>query len=138
MPRKNRGIRESILVERYGSPQHMLVNLISSNRFNMKTILLFLFFSFFMYDHEVADRETHKHNPCSEKIKGDIDFKTQIQPILQKRCSPCHFPGGKMYERLPFDTASSIFLKKEMILKRIKDEPDNKLISEFIQQNENK
>jgi len=25
-----------------------------------------------------------------------------------------------------------------MILKRIKDEPDNKLISEFIQQNENK
>jgi len=104
----------------------------------MKTILLFLFFSFFMYDHEVADHETHKHNPCSEKIKGDIDFKTQIQPILQKRCSPCHFPGGKMYERLPFDTASSIFLKKEMILKRIKDEPDNKLISEFIQQNENK
>lgn len=43
-----------------------------------------------------------------------------------------------MYERLPFDTASSVMLKKEMILKRIKDEPDNKLIREFIEQNEKK
>ena len=102
----------------------------------MKTILLFLFFSFFMYDHEVAYREVQKDDSCPKKMKGDIDFKAQIQPILQKRCSPCHFPGGKMYERLPFDTASSIFLKKEMILKRIKDEPDNTLIREFIEQNQ--
>ena len=91
-----------------------------------------------MYDHEVSDWQVQKDNSCPKKMAGDIDFKTQIQPILQKRCSPCHFPGGKMYERLPFDTASSVFLKKEMILKRIKDEPDNKLIREFIEQNENK
>jgi hypothetical protein len=101
----------------------------------MKTIFLFLFFSFFMYDHEVADKAVRKNMPCSEKRQTEIDFKTVIQPILQKRCSPCHFPGGKMYERLPFDTASTILLKKEMILKRIKDDPDNKLIREFVEQN---
>jgi hypothetical protein len=39
-----------------------------------------------------------------------------------------------MYQRLPFDTPASIILKKEMILKRIKDDPDNRLIREFIEQ----
>ena len=32
-----------------------------------------------------------------------IHFTSQIQPILVKNCSPCHFTGGKMYERMPFD-----------------------------------
>jgi hypothetical protein len=104
----------------------------------MKTILLFLFFSFFMYDHEMPEKAVRKSSPCDEKSKEGIDFKTQIQPILQKRCSPCHFPGGKMYERLPFDTPTSVLLKKEIILARIKDDPDNKLIREFIEQNQAK
>ena len=68
-------------------------------------------------------------------LTDKIDFKTQIQPILQKRCAPCHFPGGKMYEKMPFDTANTILTHKEGILRRIKDNPDNALIREFIEQN---
>jgi hypothetical protein len=83
--------------------------------------------------------DSHKKlqpSQCDSKAdKEEIDFKTQIQPILQKRCSPCHFPGGKMYERLPFDTSSTILMKKESILKRIKEEAENKLLREFIDQN---
>jgi hypothetical protein len=91
-----------------------------------------------MYDHEMPEKTVRKSSPCDKKKKKGIDFKSQIQPILQKRCSPCHFPGGKMYERLPFDSPASVLLKKEIILARIKDDPDNKLIRTFIEQNQAK
>jgi hypothetical protein len=42
-----------------------------------------------------------------------------------------------MYGKLPFDTASTILLKKEIILKRIKDDSENKLIRAFIEQDQN-
>jgi len=100
----------------------------------MKTILLFFFFSFFLMYYE--SQEKPRQLKCDEKKSlREIDFKSQIQPILQKRCSPCHFPGGKMYERLPFDTSSTLLMKRESILKRIKDEEENKLLREFIEQN---
>jgi hypothetical protein len=63
-----------------------------------------------------------------------IDFKTQIQPILQKNCSPCHFPGGKMYEKMPFDKGETI-ISHETVAKRLKDENEIALIKNFIQQN---
>jgi len=102
----------------------------------MKTILLlFLFPLFVLGDMKPGEPKVHPKKNKPEP-KHSIDFKTQIQPILQKRCSPCHFPGGKMYERLPFDTVSSLFLKKEIILKRIKDDSENKLIQQFIAENQ--
>jgi hypothetical protein len=66
-----------------------------------------------------------------------IDFKKQVQPILVSHCMPCHFTGGKMYERLPFDQASTI-LKPEIrpgLFKRIKDEKEVELIKKFIEEN---
>jgi hypothetical protein len=64
-----------------------------------------------------------------------IDFKTQVQPIFQKNCTPCHFPGGKMYERMPFDKGETIIAFKDKIIKRIKDGQDLALIKQFISQN---
>jgi len=102
----------------------------------MKTILLLLIVAWFV----LGDMKPGNNKPLRSKNmrsqKQAIDFKTQIQPILIKRCSPCHFAGGKMYERLPFDTSSSLFLKKEIILKRIKDDSENKLIQQFIAENQ--
>ena len=101
----------------------------------MKTMLsLLLFSSLVLVQMGPANPKVYDADP-KQGAKADIDFKTQILPILQKRCSPCHFPGGKMYERLPFDTSSTILMKKESILKRLKDEQENKLLKEFIDQN---
>src|SRR5262245_10825489 len=36
------------------------------------------------------------------------EFETKVRPILEARCTPCHFPGGKMYGRLPFDQPGTI------------------------------
>lgn len=66
-------------------------------------------------------------------IKDTIDFPTQVQPILVKNCSPCHFTGGKMYEKMPFDKDTTILNHQAGILKRIKGE-DNVLIKSFVEQ----
>ena len=63
-----------------------------------------------------------------------VNYKTQVQPILQMTCSPCHFPGGRMYERMPFDKGETIISHEAGILKRIKDEQNVALIKKYIQQ----
>src|SRR5262245_25375688 len=30
-------------------------------------------------------------------------FASDIRPILESSCQPCHFQGGQMYEKLPFE-----------------------------------
>jgi len=67
-------------------------------------------------------------------LRDTIDFTKQIQPILIKNCSPCHFTGGKMYERMPFDKDTTIINHEKGILRRIKGD-ENVLIKTFIQQN---
>ena len=102
----------------------------------MKAILLLLVIALFVLGDMKPGHKSAPLNHDRQEGKQPINFKTQIRPILVKRCSPCHFAGGKMYERLPFDTASSIFLKKEIILNRIKDDSEKKLIQEFIGENQ--
>lgn len=72
-----------------------------------------------------------------QKQDDKIDFEKQIKPIFVKNCSPCHFPGGKMYERLPFDKDTTILNHHEVILKRIKNEEENSVLKNFVLQNKN-
>jgi hypothetical protein len=73
--------------------------------------------------------------PVASVIFDTVDFKTQIQPILQKNCTPCHFPGGKMYDKMPFDKGETIIGHKSGILKRFKKEEEVTAIKQFIEQN---
>jgi hypothetical protein len=61
-----------------------------------------------------------------------VNFKTQIQPILEGKCQPCHFPGGTMYAKRPFDKPSTIVALGEKLFTRIKDEKDRALIRTFL------
>jgi len=61
-----------------------------------------------------------------------IDFATQIKPIFQSRCQPCHFSGGTMYQRLPFDRQDTIKALGAKLFTRIKDEKERSLIREFL------
>jgi len=49
-------------------------------------------------------------------------FLRDVRPVLKARCAPCHEPGGKMYDRLPFDEAKTIRDHKEGVLRRLKGE----------------
>ncbi len=66
-------------------------------------------------------------------LNDTIDFASQVQPILVKNCSPCHFTGGKMYDKLPFDKDTTIINHQATVLKRIKGD-ENTLIRSFIAQ----
>jgi hypothetical protein len=52
--------------------------------------------------------------------RGDHGFAASVRPVLQAHCAPCHEPGGKMYERLPFDKGDTIASHRDGVLKRLK------------------
>jgi hypothetical protein len=103
----------------------------------LKTLLIICFLFT-----ETCNLRRAEHNPVANKesllaeIKP-IDFDKEIKPIFIKNCSPCHFPGGKMYERLPFDKDTTIINHSAAILKRIKNKDENTLLTKFIDQNKN-
>jgi len=70
----------------------------------------------------------------SSKPNARVDFDTQLKPIFQSKCMPCHFSGGKMYDRLPFDKPATIKKLGTRLFTRIKDEHDRKLIEDFLAQ----
>jgi hypothetical protein len=59
-------------------------------------------------------------------------FASDIRPILQSSCQPCHFQGGQMYEKLPFDKPETITKLGTKLFTRIKDEDQQRVIREFL------
>jgi hypothetical protein len=70
----------------------------------------------------------------SPELPERVDFPTQIKPILEARCQPCHFSGGKVYQRMPFDRPETIKTLGTKLFTRIKDENERRLIREFLAQ----
>jgi len=63
-----------------------------------------------------------------------VDFEKQVRPILEAQCQPCHFPGGKMYERMPFDRPQTIRTLGTKMFTRIKDEREQAILRAFLAQ----
>lgn len=61
-----------------------------------------------------------------------VSFDKEIKPILVAKCQPCHFPGGTMYERRPFDKPATIVALGEKLFTRLKDEKERALIRAFL------
>ncbi len=102
----------------------------------MKTLLFLLLISTFVYPTGISETSTPTIPAAIIAPTTDtIDFKTMIQPIFEKRCNPCHFPGGKMYEKMPFDNPKTILNHEAGILRRIKDAEENERIREFLKKN---
>ena len=49
-------------------------------------------------------------------------FAGSVRPILKTHCAPCHEPGGRLYDRLPFDDARVVSSHSPGILRRLKGE----------------
>lgn len=58
-------------------------------------------------------------------------FAAGVRPMLQKKCAPCHVPGGKMYARLPFDDPRVVASHSEGALRRLKGE-DRRAFEEWM------
>jgi len=80
--------------------------------------------------------EENRASPKTATATNDtVNFKTQVQPILVKNCSPCHFPGGKLYDKLPFDKGETIVSHETGVFKRLKKEDEVKLVKQYIEEN---
>jgi len=79
--------------------------------------------------HANADKTTSVTVPVKH------DFDKEIRPILQARCQPCHFQGGQVYDKLPFDKPATITRLGTKLFTRIRDEKEQKLIREFLAEN---
>ena len=75
-------------------------------------------------------------SPATSEPKARVDFDTQLKPIFQSKCMPCHFSGGQMYDRLPFDKPATIRKLGIRLFTRIKEENDRKLIEDFLTQDQ--
>lgn len=62
----------------------------------------------------------------------NVDFARDVKPILEKRCQPCHFPGGKMYAALPFDRPETIDKLGTKLFTRIKKDDEQAVIRAFL------
>jgi len=71
---------------------------------------------------------------ASSAPKARVDFDTQLKPIFEAKCMPCHFNGGQMYDRLPFDKPATIRKLGARLFTRIKEENDRRLIEDFLTQ----
>jgi hypothetical protein len=58
-------------------------------------------------------------------------FEADIKPILS-RCTPCHFAGGKMYDKLPFDRPETVVKLGERLFTRIRKEEERAKIRQFL------
>jgi hypothetical protein len=72
--------------------------------------------------------------PVVQAASTSVDFVRDVRPILESRCKPCHFEGGRMYERRPFDRPETIRDLGERLFTRIKDEPSQAIIRRFLEQ----
>jgi hypothetical protein len=72
--------------------------------------------------------------PPSGPAPAAVSFEERIRPILEARCRPCHFPGGKMYARLPFDCPQTVRLLGTKLFTRIRDDGDRAAIRLFLAQ----
>src|SRR5262245_13338349 len=101
---------------RSGGPEHRVRRLGSFLGFGALLALPFL----------PGHRSQTTHSPVPEERVVPApspvpdSFATTVRPILRERCTPCHEPGGKMYERLPFDNPQTIATHPEGVLKRLK------------------
>lgn len=69
--------------------------------------------------------------PAAAETAEDL-FTEKIAPMLAERCQPCHFPGGVMYEQLPFDQPDTIRKLGGKLFGRIQDEEERQWIRDFL------
>jgi len=60
-------------------------------------------------------------------------FQKDISPLLQSNCKPCHFPGGKVYDKLPFDDYKTVVSLGKKLNTRLKQKKQQAIINRWIE-----
>jgi hypothetical protein len=60
-----------------------------------------------------------------------VTFKADVAPLLAEKCRPCHFKGGKVFDKLPFDDYKTVAKVGARLNTRLKGK-DAELVSRWI------
>jgi len=63
-----------------------------------------------------------------------LDFARDVLPVLEERCSPCHFPGGRMHERLPFEQEGTVRVVGTRLFTRLGRPEDQAPVRAWLEQ----
>jgi hypothetical protein len=69
---------------------------------------------------EPTPKPTPEATPPPAAAPAADAFASTVQPVLFRTCTPCHVPGGRMYERMPFDQPATVRDHQAGILRRLK------------------
>ena len=102
----------------------------------MRALLSLMLFTVSLPGCQLAKSQAHAVNvtTINSITPTKPNFETEIKPIFQVRCQPCHFQGGKVYDKMPFDKAETITRLGTKLFTRIKNEKEQRLIREFLDQ----
>ena len=59
-------------------------------------------------------------------------FKRDIAPLLKNNCMPCHFAGGTVFAKLPFDDYATVKSKAKRLNTRLKEDEQKKIVDGWI------
>jgi hypothetical protein len=62
----------------------------------------------------------------------DAQFEATVRPLLARNCTPCHVPGGKMYDRMPFDQPKTVVDFQAGILRRLKVPEEHQAVEDWL------
>ncbi|HEV7240216.1 MAG TPA: hypothetical protein VGQ36_13335 [Thermoanaerobaculia bacterium] len=82
----------------------------------------------------VEETSTPSRQPSTANRQPPVEFVRDVQPILEKRCQPCHFPGGTMHAKLPFDKPETIHKLGTKLFTRIKKDDEQAVLRAFLAQ----
>ncbi|HET6268418.1 MAG TPA: hypothetical protein VFG11_11920 [Acidobacteriota bacterium] len=94
----------------------------------------------FWYANQMATKKTEtpvEQNQTVAPINASAAACNSFEPVknlLANRCAPCHVPGGKMYERLPWDNPEVVKAHKDGILRRLKTPEDKQILEQWLAQ----
>jgi hypothetical protein len=60
-------------------------------------------------------------------------YEARVKPLLGERCGRCHFPGGRMHARLPFDDPATVRALGTKLYTRIEDAEGRAAIQAFLE-----
>lgn len=70
--------------------------------------------------------------PKPYALPQTVTFANDVQPILERRCTPCHFTGGVMHAKLPFDRGETIQKLGTKLFTRIKKDDEQRVIRAYL------
>lgn len=65
------------------------------------------------------------------KAEVPVTFTEDIAPVLKAKCTPCHFKGGKVFDKLPFDDYETVKARGLRLNTRLKD-ADARLVERWV------